>query len=266
MKIKLVTVFILTLFLTLGARAEDITFTVISGTCLQSDKTNNKMTPIIENLLTAKRDINKSNTRFVAFLGDNINRADNYDLVMFAKVINKISKPVYVGIGEHDVIKVKNVDKKSYYRLLNKFSKNKIKKVPSAKKINGYVFVFMDGVLEFVPGPNGNYKEGELIWLDNVLTKYENKKVIILQHFPVFSPTEGKEALGSDEYKKVLSKHNNVKAVISGHINFGDDFTDENGVKHMSLPALKDGKYKVINVKDNGNDIFIDTKTINVHS
>jgi len=53
--------------------------------------------------------------------------------------------------------------KKEYYNLLNRFSKNKISKLPSVKKINGFVFIFMDGTNEMVSMPRGYYKEKELI-------------------------------------------------------------------------------------------------------
>ena len=51
----------------------------------------------------------------------------------------------------------------------------------------------MNGVKEVIPGPNGYYKESEIIWLDRRLTKFKNKKVVILQHFPLLD-TNSKSA------------------------------------------------------------------------
>ena len=78
-----------------AANSAEVTFTAISDTNIKADKVNNSMTPSIKKLLMAKNDINKSGSKFVIFLGNNISKAEKYDLVMFSKIINKINKPVY---------------------------------------------------------------------------------------------------------------------------------------------------------------------------
>lgn len=249
-----------------AAHSADITFTAISDAGIKSDKTENSMTPSIKKLLRAKDDINHSGSKFVIFLGNNIAKAEKYDLVMFSKIINKISKPVYADIGNQDIQRVKDLDKIEYYRLLNKYSKNKISKIPCVKKIDGFVFIFMDGVNETVPMPKGYFKDKELIFLENTLKKYADKNVIIIQHFPLYEGKEENDTLyNAKPYENLLSQYKNVKAIISGHTNSDFEGEDENGIKHISIPSLaKSGEYKVINIKTLGKDISIKTKIISV--
>lgn len=258
---------VLTLFLaaiiSLPSYSKEVTFTVISDTHIKSDKAENRLTPSINNLLKAASDINSSKSSFTVFLGDNINNPDKHDLVMFAKILKRFNKPVYTIIGNHDVAKGKGIDKKEYFRLLNKFSANKIRKVPCVKKIDGFVFVFMDGVNQTIPGPRGYYRDKELIWLDKTLNKYKNNDVIILQHFPVVAPTESetRQTYNIKDYFQTISKHSNIRAIISGHYHTAARILDEkSAIVHLSIPALyasdeyeqitvsiKNGKFYVIN-------------------
>ena len=247
------------------AFSAEVTFTALSDTNIKADRVNNSMTPSIQKLLTVKDDINKSGSKFVIFLGNNIQKAEKYDLVMFSKIINKINKPVYTGIGNRDIQRVKGLDKKEYYRVLNKYSKNRISKVPSTKRLGGFTLIFLDGVNETVPMPKGYFKDKELIWFENVLEKNKNKDVIIIQHFPVFDGKENDTLYNPEPYNRLLSKYKNIKAVISGHTNSDFESEDENGIKHISVPSLSSGgEYKVINIKTMGENTLIKTKTISV--
>jgi len=249
------------------AFCSEVTFTAISDTLIKSDKINNSMTPSIEKLLRAREDINNSGSDFVLFLGNNIARADKYDLVMFAKIIKKIQKPVYVNIGNKDVQKTKHLEKKEYYNLLNRFSKNKISKLPSVKKINGFVFIFMDGTNEMVSMPRGYYKEKELIILEKYLNKYKNNDVIIVQHYPLIGIEDPMKAtFNADPYMALISKFDNIKAIISGHDNKDFILEDENKIKHINIPSLGTGaEYEVITIKTGQGKTFIRTKVINVN-
>ncbi|MCK7481192.1 MAG: hypothetical protein M0C28_31345 [Candidatus Moduliflexus flocculans] len=77
----------------------------------------------------------------------------------------------------------------------------------------------MDGVAETSVTANGYFKKEELAWLDNQLSQHQNSKAIIVQHFPIYEPFKSKTHFihNADEYKEILSKHNNVIAVLSGH-------------------------------------------------
>ncbi|GBF23656.1 alkaline phosphatase, partial [Candidatus Gastranaerophilus sp. (ex Termes propinquus)] len=129
--------FLLALFLIVALSgavfASSVKFAVLSDVHTQANKDtegNYSSHSSIDKLKRAVALANDLNVDFVVFSGDNIDKADKDVLVIFAKVINKIKKPVYVGLGNHDVAQVTGLDKKEYYRLLNKYSHNKISQVP----------------------------------------------------------------------------------------------------------------------------------------
>lgn len=241
--------------------------TIISDSHISSDKANNKMTPSIKNLKTAVEQANSDTSGCVVFLGDNAKGASRYDIAMFAKIIKKLKKPYYVVAGNRDINRAKNVNKKEFYRIINKYSSNKVKKIPSYTHYKDYVFVFMSGVNETFPTYNGYYKENELEFLDKTLSKFKDKDIIIFQHFPVIEPKEDKnrKTYKPEEYLDILKKHNNVIAVISGHYHFENIQEDENGVKHISVGALAQGEYEQIKIfKNKDGSHTITTKIINI--
>ncbi len=267
-QLKMFKIFFIFLFFVIqnAAFSNEVTFTAVSESLIKSDKINNSMTPSIKKLLSVKDDINNSGSDFVLFLGNNIARADKYDLVMFAKITEKIQKPFYVSIGNKDIQKSKHLEKKEYYRLLNKFSKNKISKVPSVKKINGFVFIFMDGTNEMVSMPRGYYKEKELITLERYLNKYKNDDIIIIQHYPLIGIEDNMKAtFNAEPYKNLISKYKNIKAIISGHDNKEYILQDENNIKHINIPSLSEGgEYEVITIKTKDGETLVRTKIISV--
>ena len=66
--------------------------------------------------------------------------------------------------------------------------------------------------------------------------------------------------------KNLISKHKNIKAIISGHDNKDFIIEDENGIKHINIPSLSSGaEYEVITIKTGQGKTFIRTKLINVN-
>ena len=251
---KVILLFIF-MFFSLGvASAKSIEFCAISGSSLEVDKSTkyaDTMTPSINKLLIATEQINTNQCEFTVFLGDNLKGPDKYNLVMFAKASKKLKEPTYVIVGDKDVSQTKNLDKKEYYRVLRIFSKNKIKELPTVKKINGFVFVFMDGVNQFIPTQYGYYKEDEIAFLDNTLRKYKNSPVVIVGHYPVFSSNDIKETMlpvKINDFQTAISHHNNVVAIISGHHNIDDEYRIGD-IYNISVQGLeKSGEYKKIHI------------------
>lgn len=166
-------------------------------------------------------DINKQydDIDFVVFTGDNIDKPREEDLSLFLDIIKNLKFKSYVIVGNHDLSRNQYLTHDKYMKLVRK----KLGAYHSSKtnyifKKNDIVFITMNGVKEIIPGPNGYYKENELLWLDKMLNKYSNKKVVILQPFPLFdTPIRSHSLYKKEEYLKILSKHNNVIAIISGH-------------------------------------------------
>jgi len=177
---------------------------------------------------------------FVVFTGDNIDKANLKDLKAFIKIANRLNVPYYMVIGNHEVFKSQDLDKKEYMKIVNKYSKNCR---PNAANYvfekKGIIFIVVDGAKEIIPGPAGYYKQSTLKWLDKQLYKYKNNNVVILQHFPIVAPYYNRThtTYNTKDYEEVLKKHSNVIAIVSGHYH-GNGEKMQDGIYHISTPAL----------------------------
>jgi len=202
-----------------------------------------------ENLINR---INKEkNVDFIVFSGDNLAKTGKDNLKSFIKKAKSLKYPYYIVLGSKDISKQKDFGKKEYAEYLKK-------KVKTHKKFNSpnyvfeknrLVFIVVDGSKEVIPTPMGYYRDDVLNWLDDQLYKYKDKKVIILQHYPIIPPAK-KENLytyKADEYLELLSRYSNVKAIISGHFGVNNEQTF-NGVLHIS--TAKAPTYRIIDIID----------------
>ena len=195
---------------------------------------------------------------FVVFTGDNINRADRNDLDSFLNIIKDINLKVFVTVGNHDLLLSRDMTADYYMqrtrKILGKYHPSSANYI--FKKGN-LVFIAMNGVKEVIPGPNGYYKESEIIWLDRQLTKFKNKKVVILQHFPLLDTNSRSAGLYKKEsYFNVLNKHNNVIAVVSGHYHNNRE-EKINNVYHIVTEKFSDNTYyKIISINDEDGFIY----------
>ena len=224
----------------------------------------------IEHLSSFVKEINHYNDiDFVVFTGDNIDNPNIDDLENFLSEIRKIKFKTYVLIGNHDVFKYKNLDKVLYMKTVKKYLGAYHSDKPNYVFIkNGVVFIAMDGVKEVIPAPNGYYRESELEWLEKTLNKYHDKKVVILQHFPLIETNvEGHNTYARETYLELLKRHNNVMAVISGHYHKNKE-EKINNVYHIVTKNFSNNRYyKIIEIdtdsdmiytilKDNENESF----------
>lgn len=178
---------------------------------------------------------------FVVFSGDNIDSANQESLHAFCQVVSRLNMPYFVGIGNHDVAVYQHLDKKRYLDIVRLYNKNQKSNKPSYyfRPNNDFIVIVVDGANEVIPGPHGYYRDETLKWLDKVLTANDDKKAIIVQHFPIIPPKVNKSHVTVDpeKYAKILSAHKNVVAVLSGHYHVAKEIIQD-GVYHESTPAL----------------------------
>ena len=198
-------------------------------------------------------DINKlDNISFVVFTGDNIDSSNMENHLAFLKIINKLKVPYYIVIGNHDVFKSNGVSKKEYIAAIKRHNWLYRPSKPNyVFKRGEFVFIVVDGAKETIPGTGGYYRPRTLDWLDKQLTKYKNRKVVILQHFPILQPIESKthRVYMPENYYAVLNRHNNVIAIISGHYHINKEKM-ENGIYHITSPCVltPPNPYKIIDI------------------
>ena len=195
------------------------------------------------------KEINKEKgISFVIFTGNNIAKSDKKNLEDFLRKANRLHTPYYVALGHKDLNKKKGLSKAEYMKVVkNKTNKNlKSPNYTFSKK--GMSFIVVDGAKEFIPTPFGYYRDEVISYVDEELTKNAKKNVVILQHFPL-NPPDDREAFRTykaDDYLKMLDKHKNVKAVISGFSMNSE--ADVNGVKHITTADYP--HYRIIEIVD----------------
>lgn len=246
---RLLIYFIFTfLFLAQSAFAGDIKFVQVTDS--HYSKSNKYSEDILK---TAVEDINKlEGVSFVVFTGDNINRPNSEDLAEFVKIVNKLNVPYYMVIGNHEVFKSNGLSKIQYIETIrdnNIFYKPR--KPDYFFKKGEFGFIIADGAKEIIPGANGYFKESTLNYVDKQLTKHKDLKFVIFQHFPLIEPEDSKShaTYKKEEYLKMLDKHSNVIAIVSGHFHMNHEKM-ENGIYHINSPSLLKlpHQYKIIDI------------------
>ncbi len=240
-------VFIL-LFLAQNCFASDIKFVQVSDSHYSKDNEYaNKV------LKAAVEDINKLNgVSFVVFTGDNINRPNEEDLAEFVRIVNKLNVPYYMVIGNHEVFKSNGLSKQRYMEVIRENNMFFKQRTPDYYFRKGdFGFIIADGAKEIIPGANGYFKESTLQFVDKQLSKHKNLKFVILQHFPLLAPMESRShsTYKADEYLKLLDKHSNVIAIVSGHFHTNNEKMQD-GIYHINSPALLvlPHQYKIIDI------------------
>ena len=241
---KIFGLFITFLILTLTSNAKDMRFVQISDVRFNSADENQIFEKVI-------KDVNKLNdVKFVIFTGDNINRPDKKELAAFLEEAQKLNVPFYIVLGDKDVSRHKDMSKKDYIQIVKKHIRKYKPESPNyIFEYNNFVFIAADGSKDVIPGTNGFYKESVLSWLEEQLNLYSDKNVIIFQHFPLIPPSnrEAYYTFKPEKYLELLSRHKNVKAVISGHFGANSEKT-VNGIVHISTAGLP--YYRIIDIMD----------------
>ena len=152
-------------------------------------------------------------------------------------------------LGNKDVSKSHDLEKKTYFNIVKKSNLLHPTGPNYTFKKGDIVFIVVDGSKELIPSPNGFYSKDTIKWVDKQITKAKNSKVVIFQHFPLMNKPDNEYYTTYNvlEYMQMLSKHNNVIAIISGHYNKNEELL-YNGVNHITSPRSSDGCYKIIDI------------------
>jgi len=244
----------LNLFLPAAAKDKDINFIQVTDVHLTKNNAH-YLEDFVEEINQKYNDLD-----FVVFTGDNVDHADPAELDLFLKIIKNIKFQTYVIPGNHDLYKSHNMTGAYYMQTVRKALGSHIGKTPNyVFKKGNIIFMTMNGVKEVIPSPNGYYRQDELVWLDKQLNKYKNKKVVILQHFPVIdSKQKSANTYKKDDYLEVLNKHNNVIAIISGHFHYNYEEKIGDVYYIVTQKFMNFHSYKLITIS--GDDDFIYTQ------
>ena len=252
------------IFFSNAALAEQLKFVQVTDVHLSFSDSSSKGRDLEKSEQVLKSTIESINKlpdiNFIVFSGDNIDVAGEESLIEFCKIVKTLNKPYYIGIGNHDVFS-SSLNKTDYFKIVKEYNKNQKSAEPEYYFLpnKDFVVIFMDGVIQMIPGAHGCYNENDLEWLDETLTKFKDRKAIIVQHFPLVEPTENKshKLRRPEEYRNLLTDHKNIVAIVSGHYHC-PKVTQQDGIYHISSPALVQApyEYRVIEIDYDRNSLF----------
>ncbi len=223
---------------------------------------------------------NLKGNEIVIFSGDVINRPDKKDFNKFVEMANELKVPWYYAVGNHDVGISGGLSRAKIREILNDKSsclncnKSNVFHIQNPKSFyyaccpnrnKNFLILFLDGVISNRISANGYFPKEELDWLDKQLKNNPDKKVIIVQHFPVVEPykSESHRVTNTDEYFKVIDKYKNLIAILSGHYH-ATKITNRKNVLHINTPALVEypNAFREIKITDLNNSTKFDIKLI----
>ena len=204
----------------------------------------------------------------VVFTGDNMSEISYENFYDYLMELKKLKTRYYIISGEKDLFYHGGFGKREFCKMVFHFTKYMHSFKPRfVVKKKGYAVLFEDGSKQYIPGPNGYFSDEYIAKLDKRLTKYKNKKVVIVQHYPLLDHPDrpSKNTYNRENYLNMLKSHNNVVTIIAGHFDLNDEqYVD--GIYHIITPSLTSNTYKIIDIKSDKNETTVFTQLRKVES
>ena len=231
---------------TMYVYASDFRFVQVDSMLLSA--TDEKSISRMQNVI---KDINnQKNVEFIIFSGDNIANPRKENLECFINLAKGLRRPYYIALGSKDINKSK-LSKKEYVNALKTKTKTHKKILGSNYVVEkkDIVFIIVDGSKDIISTPMGYYKETTLEWLENYLSFYSEKNVVILQHYPLIPPSnkEMRYTIKPEKYLEVIKNYSNVKAVFAGNFDVNSE-KNIDGVLHVTTANAP--KYRIVDIMD----------------
>ncbi|MCR5260311.1 MAG: metallophosphoesterase [Candidatus Gastranaerophilales bacterium] len=255
--------FLLFLFLVLTVApvlAKSVEFAVVSDSHLIPSEHPTLFTDSEKKLIFTVESINKNNDiEFVVFLGDCIDKSNMESLQSFMNIVQNLNKPYYIVFGNHDSYSMSGVPKEDFSAFIHEYNKRQPKEDTSfyfkaSKDAYGLV---VDGSSYVMPGKHGRYLPDVLQEMEKLFKYKKRSMIFIFQHFPIIPPNDNEShyTLDTEPYLALIKKYKNIVLIASGHFHYKNLIIDENGIYHISAPALGSrassngsGCYEVIKV------------------
>lgn len=171
--------------------------------------------------------IQKQTPNLISLTGDISQDYSRESYEIAQQVFKDMPCPLVVTMGNHDKLAT-----------FTEFFTNPENNANKIIYLGNWVILFINS-----HWPNhigGKLAENELNFLNNAITSAANKNVIIFMHhhaLPVKSAWIDKIAVSNaSDFLDVIDKHQNIKAVICGHVH-QNTFTRRNNVQYFSSPS-----------------------------
>ena len=185
----------------------------------------------------------KKDPDFVVFLGGNVDKSREEDVIGFMQSIHSLRLPYYIVLGNSDAHQLRGLEKEVYLDIVTTFNRNQNdnEKYYYFKPNSDFICVVLDATPDFAPSKHGEISDEQVKWLDDLLTKYPKKMFLIFHHCPLVPPRVEYQLsmLDFEKYQNMLKKHSNVVLISSGHYHQEAVIQDESGIRHISAPAFK---------------------------
>ncbi len=258
MKNKLLKFLIITLFAlftTNSANADfsfsdiELRFAQFSDTHItDSNDTTYKALSQSKKLLNAAiEDVNKfKGLDFVVFTGDMVNEPKKEYYKDFLTALTQINHTPLLVLGNHDATKESKendyLTKDEIIDIIKKSNPYQQYDTPyfAFSPNDSFRVIILDTTMGYEFASNGFIDDVQLQFLDDELTKYQDKVVLIFQHHPVIEPFKSNhhKLLNANAYFEILKKHPLTPiAIFSGHYHAAN-VVKENNVVHFSTPSL----------------------------
>lgn len=240
---KLLATFAILLLTCASVLAKSVEFALVSDTHLKPSNSQTEFSESEKNIIFTIQSINANkDIDFVVFLGDMIDKSNMKSLESFMNIAQSLNKPYYLVFGNHDSYQAGGIPKEDFSEFVHAYNKRQPKVDTSYYfKANSDCYgLVVDGSSYVVPGRHGRYLPEVLMEIEK-LFKYKKKNLIfIFQHFPLIPPNDNEShyTFETERYLDLLKKYPNVVLVASGHFHYKNLIVDENGLYHISVPAL----------------------------
>lgn len=246
---KKLIIILICLFCGLSVEAKQLKFAQISDVNYShSDFSQDEMGENYQVFDWLIRSLNINSPKFVVFLGDNVEKSREENVVGFLNKANSLLMPYYITVGNKDSHQISGLKKEDFWQIVqknNKFNKKSEKTYYSFPINSKFIGIVLDGAVPFVQSNHGIFSDEQLTWLDEELKKNRKKKVLIFQHFPLIDPIEKSSytMLYKEKYEAVIKKYDNIVLISSGHYDASKITVDEKGVYHISTPSINTPDY-----------------------
>ncbi|MBE7705737.1 MAG: hypothetical protein E7Z91_00620 [Cyanobacteria bacterium SIG30] len=212
------------------------------------------------------KQINKMNgLDFIVFTGDMVDEPIAQYWKDFFEILTSSKYPILMAFGNHDLAQGKGeyLTHNEILELIKKYNKNypfdktyyAITPKPDFRIITLDLTQYKTGT------SNGEISPEQLAFLDEELSKNQDKIIIIFQHFPTLEPFNSNDhnIINSQAYKDILAKYNMPIAIFSGHYHT-TKITQENNIIHVSTPSLVTypNAFRVINITNYKDRVIFD--------
>ncbi len=191
---------------------------------------------------TSKINKNK-NIDFTLVTGDAADKALPQDFEFIYKYLNqKLKKPWYYCLGNHDVSIKGTFTKKSQIDLLNKINPNgfaKDKTYYAFSPRRDMTFIGLDATYDNKVTSQGYLPPEQLNFLDNTIKNAKDDVIVIFLHHPLTYPMQSSDhnIINDFAIKEILKKYDNPILVLGGHFH-ACKIEQDGHIIEVASPAL----------------------------